>query len=575
MAEAKTNKKDGLDIFLDILMMIILVILPWIFLILFSPVVLITQGIYWFVNRKLNSKMKWWLMTVGLVVLIGVIIAITCFFQLVNWNVIDIGHYKNFKIKSRIFIDFYLFMAKWFVLFVIGYALIDWFIYYITKFYLDDIELKKKNYQKSGEYSGLTIYINKVVRKFTLIDNILEFKRKKIRPIKYNLETEIYLGRNEKNNDFSLNHKELEHHCLLIGGTGYGKTSTMLSIVEQLVDKFKEKTIIIDGKGASDLIDKVEAMGKKVFVWKLGGLNRYNFISSSNKNAVADKLIKLVPNDVVFFKNRAKHFLLILLDVLKKQKESINLNKIIEYFNIDKLQRLVVAGSDDYWTLVNFDYKDIRALRDILGITYRQLKDNMDLKTDLRLLVKNYDVILFSLESLHTQELAEAVGKMLIQDLKIFTKNHNQNTILNVFLDEFNVFANNEIENLINKTRSFGYRLFLSFQSTADLKKYDENLKDIVFANVSNLIIHRINETQDAEYLAKTLGTYTHNQYTHQINKTEQDSTMGSIRENEKFYINPNIFKQLSKGEAILCLNNDKKQIKEKIKIKRYKIDFN
>ncbi|WP_342272769.1 helicase HerA domain-containing protein [Spiroplasma endosymbiont of Acasis viretata] len=50
----------------------------------------------------------------------------------------------------------------------------------------------------------------------------------------------------------------LNQHTLLIGATGSGKTTTALSIINQLVYKLNQTVIIVDGKGDNDLIDLVQ-----------------------------------------------------------------------------------------------------------------------------------------------------------------------------------------------------------------------------------------------------------------------------------------------------------------------------
>ncbi|CAB1054897.1 hypothetical protein [Spiroplasma endosymbiont of Danaus chrysippus] len=59
---------------------------------------------------------------------------------------------------------------------------------------------------------------------------------------------------------------KLNQHTLLIGATGSGKTTTALSIINQLVYKLNQTVIIIDGKGDSDLINKVKAIDNNAFI---------------------------------------------------------------------------------------------------------------------------------------------------------------------------------------------------------------------------------------------------------------------------------------------------------------------
>ncbi|QED25622.1 hypothetical protein FRX96_09905 (plasmid) [Spiroplasma citri] len=60
---------------------------------------------------------------------------------------------------------------------------------------------------------------------------------------------------------------------------------------------------------------------------------------------------------------------------------------------------------------------------------------------------------------------------------------------MNIVLDEFNVFASETIVNLINKSRSFNYQCFLSFQTINDLKINNMNLTDTIYGNVSTIVV--------------------------------------------------------------------------------------
>lgn len=66
-------------------------------------------------------------------------------------------------------------------------------------------------------------------------------------------------------NKVGLIKSNLTQHTLLIGTTGSGKTTTALSIINQLVYKLKQTVIIIDGKGDDSLINKVKTIDNNSF----------------------------------------------------------------------------------------------------------------------------------------------------------------------------------------------------------------------------------------------------------------------------------------------------------------------
>ena len=68
------------------------------------------------------------------------------------------------------------------------------------------------------------------------------------------------------NKNFGLIKSNLTQHTLLVGTNGSGKTTTVMLLVKQLTQIFKQTTIIIDGKGDIDLINKVKQQDPNAFI---------------------------------------------------------------------------------------------------------------------------------------------------------------------------------------------------------------------------------------------------------------------------------------------------------------------
>lgn len=68
------------------------------------------------------------------------------------------------------------------------------------------------------------------------------------------------------NKNFGLIKSNLTQHTLLISTTGSGKTTTLMQIIKELWFKFRETTIIIDGKGDIYLIGKVKQLNPNTFI---------------------------------------------------------------------------------------------------------------------------------------------------------------------------------------------------------------------------------------------------------------------------------------------------------------------
>lgn len=62
--------------------------------------------------------------------------------------------------------------------------------------------------------------------------------------------------------DIVITDKELNQHCLIIGTTGAGKTTTILNIVDSAASR-KLPCIYLDGKGSPELVDKLRIIATK------------------------------------------------------------------------------------------------------------------------------------------------------------------------------------------------------------------------------------------------------------------------------------------------------------------------
>lgn len=236
-----------------------------------------------------------------------------------------------------------------------------------------------------------------------------------------------------------------------------------------------------------------------------------------------------------------------------KNKIDITLNNIIEYFNIEKLLMLVDVKSVNYDMITNnFAEKEISGMFSKLNITSMQLNNSISENNSLLELITKHKTILFSINSLKYPELAGSFGKIIIQDLKELTTLKPVNQKINVVLDEFNVFTSETIVNLINKSRSFNYQTFLSFQTINDLKTNNMNLTDTIFGNVNTIVCYNIKDPNTAEYLSSVFGTQEAEKLTRQLDFKNNTADMGLVRSVDEFIVHPNDLKTLKIGECYL-----------------------
>lgn len=354
-------------------------------------------------------------------------------------------------------------------------------------------------------------------------------------------------------NHFGLNTGTLNQHTLLVGTTGSGKTATLLSIIKQLNTKLKQTTIIIDGKGDVDLINKIKTFDSNSYIWKIDGSVNYNPFSQKDPVVLTDKIMSLFEFSEPFYKDKASHFLKLLINILIEKNIPLSLKMITNYYNIDKILKLITPKHNLYQEIKNnFEPTYISGLYSKLANYNLDLINSFGENNSLLEIIKKHKTILFSINSLKYHELAIGVGKIIIQDLKELTSIKDHDLKINIVMDEFNVFADNTIINLLNKTRSFNFQCFLSFQTNNDLKLKQGDITDTIYGNVNNIICHKVNDPNTAEYIASVFGTRETEKLTRQIDYNDSNSSKGSIRIVDEFIVHPNEIKNLKIGQCFL-----------------------
>ncbi|PQP78167.1 hypothetical protein C6B38_07855, partial [Spiroplasma sp. ChiS] len=261
-------------------------------------------------DKNIRNKIIYWfifILVIPFILLCLINCASAIIIMFLKYHTLD---FKNFHIA---YADKYSWLIS-LLLFIIGFLFFLWFYVYHK---IDNMDSPKIKQQKRNKASDK------------------EFKTLQLKMLALN-------------NKYGIPKNNLTQHTLLVGTTGSGKTTTLMFLVKQLTQIFKQTTIIIDGKGDIDLINKVKQLDPNAFIWEIGGSTEYNPFATKDSVVLTDKIMSLFDFTEPYYRDKAKHYLLILLDVILKNKIDITLNNIIEYFNIEKLLKLVNVKSVNY-----------------------------------------------------------------------------------------------------------------------------------------------------------------------------------------------------------------------------------
>jgi conjugal transfer pilus assembly protein TraD len=359
--------------------------------------------------------------------------------------------------------------------------------------------------------------------------------------------------------------RDVNQVVLVLGTTGGGKTITLRRFYQRAIRK-GYPLIVVDGKPDDTNIEWLknlaEKNGRPFFGFNCGDKLHYDPLANGGFTELKDKIICLKDeweND--YYRSIAEDYLQTTLHVLLKSGVSLDLKQVVECLSYKNLVVLTKSTQDGELMkrvagLSNYEMKDITGLQAHLNILIHSelgMFFEKDQNTFSLLDVIDQDgVVYFALPALRFPSFAKVLGKLVINDIKavIDRQNNTERPVFTVF-DEFSVFAGEQVLNLVNMGRGKGVHAIFGTQGLADLDKVDVSFKNQVLNCANTLICHRLNDQDSAETVSNWIGTEDSFTVTAQLNASQGDGGLGSVRRNKEFIVHPDAIKQgLQTGEA-------------------------
>ncbi len=370
--------------------------------------------------------------------------------------------------------------------------------------------------------------------------------------------------------------KAANMHTLAIGTTGSGKTTSICNIVESAIVR-NLPLIYVDGKGDTKLAKSIGDFAKQqdrpFYLFSMVGESvKYNPIALGGITSKKDRIIELRIWSEDHYRKIAEGYLQTVFSILDSFAIELDLMTLSKYLHPDALYDLARENQaesviSDIESL-EAKYRDVSSLiAEIDNMTKSEIGHLFDTSSGTVLTLdkalEENAIVYFCLQPLAFPAYAECLGKLIINDLKALAaeqlQRKNKNKIYCIF-DEFSIFAGDQIVNLINEGRSAGIHAILATQSISDIsKKGGDALVGQVLNNCNNFIIQRQNNHDDAELLAKLIGTQDGFELTSQIDKVVHSRTVGSVRTAKEFVVHPDEIKGFRQGKGVLLsksLNN-------------------
>ncbi|WP_028778215.1 helicase HerA-like domain-containing protein [Shimazuella kribbensis] len=389
----------------------------------------------------------------------------------------------------------------------------------------------------------------------------------------------VVLGLDDNGKPVPLYDKEVNMHVFVSGATGAGKTNTLTVILESAIRRGKP-VIIVDGKGDISFLEEMkemsEAYGREFQGFSYSGDTHYNPFRHGRPTELKDKMMAMEEWSEPYYKRAAERYLQLVFRVLQLAEVPVDLHVVQSMLvqknlmnTVKKLKNLEKEEADNIKEYINGldkGHKDaIDGLKDRLALLTESdvgelFKDREGAKTiDLLEAVKAKRVAMLSLSGLSYSSFTPALGAMIVEDLKSVASalvESGREDYIYVILDEFNLFAGEQVVNMINKSRAAGFCCFIATQELADLSAAGgEELVGQVIGNTNVKIVHRQDVPDSAEYLSNVVGTHkvlVKTTMTEEKLMGNMSKLMGTVREDEELVIHPNVLKNLRQGEAML-----------------------
>ncbi|MDQ6746148.1 MAG: DUF853 family protein [Actinomycetota bacterium] len=399
----------------------------------------------------------------------------------------------------------------------------------------------------------------------------------------------MILGRDRGGAAVALDDRQLAAHGLILGASGAGKSTTLLAILSDHIER-GAPVVAIDMKGSPAferrLAAAAAAAGRPLRVFSPERGEHWNPLQHGNATELKDKLISSERFTEPHYQRAAERYVQLALGVLMEVHPSrpATLREVVDALEPRHLSALTrqlaperAERVESYLCGLTPDqHSAVRGLGTRLAILSEShvgtlLEPGAGTATttpggpaagiDLRRALEGEEVVLFSLHSSVYGKLSAQLGTLAIQDLVAAT-GHRLSTTAGggqhqqaiVGIDEFSALGADNVISLLARGRESGVSVLLATQELADLDRAASGLRDQVLGNTAVKVVHRQDVPASAHTVARMTGTEKVWEQTFRVGgfPSRFDTSRGTRRQVEQLLIHPNEIMSLRTGEAVL-----------------------
>lgn len=364
-------------------------------------------------------------------------------------------------------------------------------------------------------------------------------------------------------------------HVGVLGAPGSGKSTTIAALVEQHVcgaDRVRHGAVIIDPKGDPAIrkaaLAAAEAVGAPFIEFTPQGGVVYDVLAGGDVDRRTDKLLAAEEWTEPHYLAGATTYLREVMRTLEATGEHATLTKVLALMDPDKHENAAAGAGKEYAKQLGDYIKSLtpRQRGDLVGLRDRVAAlgrsdmaawmdpDRHPTATRLNLAeaVRSGAVVLFTLQADDYPMLSKKLAAAIVLDLiAIAQRNQLQPFPTFVAIDEFGAIDSDLVLRLLARARGAGFSVCLAAQTLADFSAAspDGSMATRVIGNLNALIVGRLNDAAEAEWIAQIAGTkdsWTTTQRTNLILPANE----GTRTLDRDFIVHPDQIKTLRRGEA-------------------------
>lgn len=391
-------------------------------------------------------------------------------------------------------------------------------------------------------------------------------------------------------------------HCLVVGGSGSGKTTTMLIGMRDVMQR-GHGLVVIDCKGGPDVPSQIAAWAeeydREFYHWEMfdpragytGPADAPAFYNPIGRGDPSRRKDLLIGSQANAWQGEAEYYKSIIGDYLQTMFTVIDLvpappgvdtfkdvaamlspaSLIARASTIPKdqypdlamsLQHVGDLGDRERSAIANM-YARLNTLTASIAGPWLRFDPAGERDINLVRIADRGGVVVFSLDSSNYEETTSLLAGLIVQDLKTASSTLRENpaaTPMHVYIDEFSAVDATNVYGLLAKARDARIPVTLATQALADLKRRDPYFDQQVLGIVSSFLIHRANTEDDARVFSGLAGVDRH--MVHRVATEGTTGAMGTIgaaaatglgylQEEEAYRVEPGVFQRLLQGQCI------------------------